>query len=359
MHSVHLGPLLGEGGFAFVYACTDAQDPSHRYVLKKILVQNQDNKALVEKEIRLLQTLQHPNIVTFYDAQFQPPLSSASACQLEALLLMEECQGGSLFDLVRGRQTGGKFPFARSEILDIAHDIASAVAVMHHQQPHPIAHRDLKLENVLLTYTHTHTHTQKETYKLIDFGSAVAGPVPLTNAQERAHEEERIIKTTTQMYRAPEMVDLYMRRALDEKVDVWALGCVFFTVLHLVHPFDGAGNLGMLYIYMCVYMYVYIGKRKRIQAQNEISSLYTHKHIHTPPPPHRHSQRQDQKSRRRRSTTHRLPRADRQNVDLRCLCQNHDRRSPGLHCLFTARAASSCTHSFHTGGEETDGEGRG
>jgi hypothetical protein len=49
----------------------------------------------------------------------------------------------------------------------------------------------------------------------------VTGPVPLTNAAERSAEEERIAKYTTQMYRAPEMVDLYMRRQLDEKVDVW------------------------------------------------------------------------------------------------------------------------------------------
>lgn len=38
-HSVIVGPQMGEGGFAFVYACVDAMDPSRRYVLKKILIQ--------------------------------------------------------------------------------------------------------------------------------------------------------------------------------------------------------------------------------------------------------------------------------------------------------------------------------
>ena len=95
--------------------------------------------------------------------------------------------------------------------------------------------------------------------------------MPLTNAAERSDEEERIAKYTTQMYRAPEMVDLYMRRQLDEKVDVWvsddtnptydracflgswelplwgqAMGCIFFAVTHLAHPFQEAGNLGIL-----------------------------------------------------------------------------------------------------------------
>lgn len=45
--------------------------------------------------------------------------------------------------------------------------------------------------------------------------------MPLDTAERRANEQEVVEKTTTQMYRAPEMVDLYMERELTEKVDVW------------------------------------------------------------------------------------------------------------------------------------------
>lgn len=47
------------------------------------------------------------------------------------------------------------------------------------------------------------------------------GVVPLQTAEQRANEEEVVEKTTTQMYRAPELVDLYLERELTEKVDVW------------------------------------------------------------------------------------------------------------------------------------------
>ena len=47
------------------------------------------------------------------------------------------------------------------------------------------------------------------------------GRVPLETAEQRVSEEEVVEKTTTHMYRAPEMVDLYMERELTEKVDVW------------------------------------------------------------------------------------------------------------------------------------------
>lgn len=53
------------------------------------------------------------------------------------------------------------------------------------------------------------------------WSSVVQGRVPLATAEQRANEEEVVEKTTTQMYRAPEMVDLYLERELTEKVDVW------------------------------------------------------------------------------------------------------------------------------------------
>lgn len=59
--------------------------------------------------------------------------------------------------------------------------------------------------------------------KLIDFGSAYIGYTPLRTPEERSQAEEDISKNTTQMYRAPEMVDLYMRNVLTEKTDIWVL----------------------------------------------------------------------------------------------------------------------------------------
>lgn len=48
------------------------------------------------------------------------------------------------------------------------------------------------------------------------------------------------------MYRAPEMIDLYLRQVLTEKTDIWALGCIFYAICFLTHPFQDAGSLGIL-----------------------------------------------------------------------------------------------------------------
>lgn len=55
--------------------------------------------------------------------------------------------------------------------------------------------------------------------------------------------EEDIAGNCTAMYRAPELVDLYSRRFICEKVDVWALGCVWHGLLYGTLPFEGVSAL--------------------------------------------------------------------------------------------------------------------
>lgn len=67
--------------------------------------------------------------------------------------------GGSLVDLLKPRTT----PFGPDIITSIFYQTCRAVAHMHAQQP-PIQHRDLKIENLLISV--------EGSIKLCDFGSA-------------------------------------------------------------------------------------------------------------------------------------------------------------------------------------------
>jgi serine/threonine protein kinase len=49
--------------------------------------------------------------------------------------------------------------------------------------------------------------------------------------------EELFDKMTTLMYRPPEMCDCYQRPYVSEKVDIWMLGCIIFTLAFYRHPF--------------------------------------------------------------------------------------------------------------------------
>lgn len=95
---------------------------------------------------------------------------------------------------------------------------------MHYQSP-PLIHRDLKVENILLT--------PPQTYKLCDFGSTCQ-PLPrekVPTAVEGIQKiEMEINKTTTLQYRAPELVDVWGRKGFDEKIGTFLLRRSLFSV---------------------------------------------------------------------------------------------------------------------------------
>lgn len=93
-----------------------------------------------------------------------------------------------------------------------------------------MAHRDIKIENVLIS---------QGRYKLCDFGSSSSQTVNFSKVHksEYVDYEEVFEKTTTPMYRPPEMCDPYLGYFVNEKVDVWMLGCVLYTLCYFIHPF--------------------------------------------------------------------------------------------------------------------------
>lgn len=60
-------------------------------------------------------------------------------------------------------------------------------------------------------------------YKLCDFGSAALskGDYVPTTLQEIQKIEDDIQRHTTLQYRAPEMIDVYQKRPINEKADIW------------------------------------------------------------------------------------------------------------------------------------------
>ena len=69
-------------------------------------------------------------------------------------------------------------------------------------------------------------------YKLCDFGSAtVVGKTPSTVPEMRLLETD-LNRHTTLQYRAPEMVDVYLRRRIDEKSGMFSLAVTPYYANH-------------------------------------------------------------------------------------------------------------------------------
>lgn len=226
---VQVRNAIAEGGFSCVYLARDMLHGSKQYALKHMIVNDEESLDIVLKEISVMKSLKgHPNVVTLH-AHTILDMGRTK----EALLVMEYCEQ-SLVSVLENRGAGF---FEEKQVLLIFRDVCNAVFAMHCQSP-PIAHRDLKAENLLLG--------ADGLWKLCDFGSTSTNHKRFEKPEEMGIEEDNIRKHTTPAYRAPEMWDLYRRELINEKVDIWALGCLLFRICYFKSAFDGESKLQVL-----------------------------------------------------------------------------------------------------------------
>ncbi|KAG5207939.1 hypothetical protein R6Z07F_007971 [Ovis aries] len=225
--------VLAEGGFAFVYEAQDLGS-GREYALKRLLSNEEEKNRAIIQEVCFMKKLSgHPNIVQFCSAASIGKEESDTG-QAEFLLLMELCRG-QLVEFLKKVESKG--PLSCDTVLKIFYQTCRAVQHLHRQKP-PIIHRDLKVENLLLS--------NQGTIKLCDFGSATTishYPDYSWSAQRRALVEEEITRNTTPMYRTPEIVDLYSNFPIGEKQDIWALGCILYLLCFGQHPFEDGAKL--------------------------------------------------------------------------------------------------------------------
>jgi AP2-associated kinase len=200
-------------------------------VLKRTTARSREQLDSAQNEVSLLRKIRHPNVVAFCGVWIRP-LQPFGA---EINLLMELCPGGNLLDLQRRREQAGR-PLTEQEIVRLFVQCCRGVECLHRFDP-PVAHRDVKLENLLLG------GEDGRTVKLCDFGSATTRRTLVTTKEERVRLEEEVLRLTTPSYRAPELVDLYSRKLVSEQVDVWALGCALYALAFGKHAFGDEGSV--------------------------------------------------------------------------------------------------------------------
>lgn len=141
--------MLGSGSFGKVFLAEASNDPSFKVAIKAIPKKKLGNNLKsIKAEIQILSTLDHPNIVKYYETYENDKF---------LYIVMEYCPGGDLFDLITKRSKGQLLK--ESLVAEILKDLLLAI---NHCHEHKIAHRDIKAENVMVG--------EDGRIKLIDFG---------------------------------------------------------------------------------------------------------------------------------------------------------------------------------------------
>ncbi|WP_434415106.1 serine/threonine-protein kinase [Nannocystis pusilla] len=209
--------LIARGGVGVVYLAHDLEQ--RREVVIKFLAGHlageSEASARFEREVERLSAIQHPNIVEVlgHGQENGAPY-----------LVMEYLSGEPLLSFLNRK---GYLPLA--EFVPIAAQILKALGYAHGRG---LMHRDIKPANIMLI-----TRKGRANFvKLLDFGMAklVEG--------ERDITSEQVLGTAN--YMAPEQV---RGEPLDERVDVYACGLLFYRMLAGAPPFVADNNQALLY----------------------------------------------------------------------------------------------------------------
>lgn len=237
-HQVKILKYLTSGGFAQIYAVEiapiDPYNETNVACLKRVHVPDKLSLNILRAEVDAMKLLSNnKHVVSYIDSHAtRSPIDGSS---YEVFLLMEYCEGGGLIDFMNTRLQNR---LTEPEVLNIMSQTTQGIAAMHALVP-PLLHRDIKIENVLIS--------KSGIFKVCDFGSVSGIIRPPRNQQELTYVQHDIMKNTTAQYRSPEMIDLYRGLPIDEKSDIWALGVFLYKVCYYTTPFEKVGESAILH----------------------------------------------------------------------------------------------------------------
>ena len=204
---------IGQGGVGSVYRAFDTQ-LNREVAIKRVLAdgghedQEEATKNLL-KEATALSSIQHPNIVTIYDAGIDDD---------GPYVVMELINGRTLDEMVEENTI--TWEDLREIIIQSEEALAAA-------QNLNLIHRDLKPSNLMVCWL----PSGKFQVKIVDFGLAKFSSSPSLQTIDHGDAVFGSI-----FFMAPEQFE---RAPLDQRTDMYALGCLFYYALTGKHPFDG------------------------------------------------------------------------------------------------------------------------
>ena len=200
--------LLGQGSFGSVY---EAEHIIFKNKVAMKIINKSDNdvdEKEILNEIDILKKLSHPNIVKIFEFYIT---------KAHYYIVTEYCKDGELFSYIKNK-------YSERQLAVLFYQIFSGLWYLH---DHKILHRDIKLENIMISGKEKDQSTGEELFwiKIIDFGTA--------KIFEKNKKEKDVVGSS--YYIAPEV----LKQNYNEKCDTWSVGIILYMALVGKAPFDG------------------------------------------------------------------------------------------------------------------------
>jgi serine/threonine-protein kinase len=208
--------ILGTGGFGVTFLCRNRTTEGHRAIKSLHTEQLEDaRRQQVLDEGKILEQIQHPNIVRIFDIEF------AVRPDQRPYFVMEYCDGFQTLE--QFVNTNGKLKPA--DLREVARQIAEGLKAAHEKR---VLHRDIKPANVLVRRDGTVWQV-----RLIDFGLALRSDLLQAGQQSsKAKDALNILGREiagTRAYAPPEQMDEERHAEVAKHSDIYSLGktCYF------------------------------------------------------------------------------------------------------------------------------------
>jgi len=200
-----IGKELGKGAFGAVSIVKRNED-GKIYAIKRVKISQLNTKERENalNEVRILASLNHPNIVGYKEAFFDEESKTLN-------IIMEFADDGDLESKIQ-KNIKSKSNFNEAELWKWLVQIIQGLKYLHDNK---IMHRDLKCANIFLL--------KNGTLKLGDLNVSKIVKMGMCSTQ-----------TGTPYYASPEV---WSDKPYDYKSDLWSVGCILYELCTLRPPF--------------------------------------------------------------------------------------------------------------------------
>ena len=222
IQNITLLKVLGKGSFGTVYL--SKKDGKNCYFATKQIDRTMADKPsfhkYFENELRILNSLNHPNIVHLEDLKVD---------NKSYYIVMEYINGGSLTDCLKQYQRKYGKAFPEEIVQHLMRQIVDAIKFIHGRK---IIHRDLKLDNIMVSFNNdadkNSLNMMRATIKIIDFGFAIQltqNNLASSVLGSPINMDPAILKEMAQKGKKINQI------GYDQKADIWSLGTICYELL--------------------------------------------------------------------------------------------------------------------------------